>query len=171
MKPKFSICIFVIFSSYHFLNVKDLLKRTCGKSEKIEKCKKSVREISLKDNGITFLQDDDFDGFWKVRSINLENNEISEILQNKKQLHKNCFHQTPLLENLNLSKNKLAVLKPTTFFELKNLKILNLSQNNLHRVENLQFGGPLIQLDFSRNELYNNAHNIFHCEASICEVN
>ena len=47
------------------------------------------------------------------------------------------------------------------FADLRSLKYLDLSNNNLAHVMNLHFSGPLTKIDFSQNKLENTHHNVF----------
>lgn len=56
------------------------------------------------------------------------------------------------------------------FADLRSLKFIDLSSNNLVYVENLQFSGPLLNIDLSQNNLDNTHHNVFGKSVNKFEV-
>ena len=56
------------------------------------------------------------------------------------------------------------------FADLKSLKFLDVSDNNLAHVTHLRFSGPLIKIDFSKNNLENTRHDVFGSSVNKFEV-
>ena len=140
---------------------------------------RSITSLSLAGDGITSLQEDDFEDLDKLENLNLSDNsltslpedifkdldklEILELSDNSlTSLHRNIFNgssRLPALTRLYLSGNSLSSLPEAVFSNgLGALKILDLSDNSLTSLpENIFDRSPglpdLTELDLSGNSL------------------
>jgi Leucine-rich repeat (LRR) protein len=90
-----------------------------------------------------------------VRKLTMRNLGIEHIMPE-------AFRNMKILEELDLSYNKLSIVTKSTFFGLVNLRILNLAANNISNVleDAFEHLTKLDILDFSQNPLndLNNVH-------------
>ena len=83
--------------------------------------------------------------FPKLIILNLASNKIKSITK------MDLSRATPLLQNLDLSKNRIQDVYDDTFKSLTKLKYLNLAYNLFHRVNTLVHMKSIIKLDLSLN--------------------
>ncbi|XP_052061117.1 leucine-rich repeat-containing protein 15-like [Mytilus californianus] len=122
-----------------------------------------LTSLNLFDNKLEFLADDTFSGLISLRKLFLQNNVISNLSQ--KALHGLSkvralyIHGNRILgiekihfdglrssiQILNISDNQIAEIKQDTFKDMYNLKTLDLTNNEIHVIENFSF--ELLSLD------------------------
>lgn len=107
-----------------------------------------VQSSTLKRIDLSFCNMDDIEleGFPNLLTAILKGNMI-------RQLDRESFINTKLLENLDLSQNAIVTVEHNTFKKLKHLKVLNLSFNMISKIERDTFkeNEILTKLDVSRN--------------------
>ncbi|XP_051257718.1 transforming growth factor beta activator LRRC32 isoform X2 [Dicentrarchus labrax] len=106
----------------------------------------SLANLSLGSNSITKIAQDTFRGSQSLTKISLHNNVILEI-------EDGAFESLNRLSELDLSKNSITCI---TDFNLRNLKIFNLSKNSLELFQSTRSKDPhkLISLDLSENKMH-----------------
>lgn len=104
-------------------------------------------ELDLSSNSELNLFGGSFIGLFKLRSLNLENNNI-EIVE------KNWFHDLIALELLNIAQNEIMELGGEVFKYIKNLRVLRLMGNKLEKLDQEIFTGvtklEVMYLQFNR---------------------
>lgn len=107
-----------------------------------------VQSSTLKRIDLSFCNMDniELEGFPNLMTAILRGNMI-------RQLTRESFINTKLLENLDLSQNAIVSVEHNTFKKLKHLKVLNLSFNMISKIERDTFkeNEILTKLDVSRN--------------------
>lgn len=155
------VCQFM--SSDDYLNVinehqTEILKlidssATDGQLQKIFHNKSFIRlrELDVSGNRIHQLERETFRKSVRLRKLNLARNDIAL-------LHGDIFEDLLDLNELHLNNNQLKDFKTgvNVFGNLKQLTVLNLSNNSINNIERRLFFGlqNLIKIDLSHNKLY-----------------
>ncbi|XP_015126980.1 chaoptin [Diachasma alloeum] len=130
----------------------------------------NLTSLDLACNNITQLAGDIYDGLPNLRSLDLRGNyltavhpgtfallhlETLNLRDNRLEtLRKQAFHGAPSLQILDLSGNILSQLSTGQFRNLKNLRILNLSNNRIRSLPRDIFEGTRVEsLDLSGNRI------------------
>ena len=109
----------------------------------------NLQSLSLESNRISHIESNTFTGLKKLRTLNLRNNEISYVV-------KGLFATNRKLEVLDLSQNTLHYLPGDAVRYLFNLRVLNVSHNQIssaHLDHNFRFTTHLQHLDLSHNNI------------------
>jgi insulin-like growth factor-binding protein complex acid labile subunit len=130
-----------------------------------------VQSISLKRIDLSYCNMDniELEGFPALMTAILKGNMIRELT-------KETFINTKMIENLDLSQNSVNSVDTSTFKKLKHLKVLNLSFNMIPKIERETFkeNELLTKLDLSRNTVNRlnriNAPNLTHLNMTWCQI-
>lgn len=130
-----------------------------------------VQSESLKRIDLSFCNMDEIelDGFPALTTAILRGNMIRELT-------KESFSNTKLIENLDLSQNSVNSVDTGTFKKLKHLKTLNLSFNMIPKIERETFKDNelLTKLDLNRNSINRlnriNAPNLNILNLTWCQI-
>ncbi len=116
----------------------------------------SVNSLTMAHQGITAIGLQTFEMFKNLKTLNLDNNRLS-------QASSNWFSHQVTLETLRLSNNKITTLDYSSLDGLPNLLNLDLSQNQVHTITPTSFLGlsKLRQLDLSNNKLTHLSTDVF----------
>ncbi|NXX94911.1 TLR7 protein, partial [Centropus bengalensis] len=110
----------------------DVYERSCRSKDKEsasnqpsvnEECLKYGETLDLSRNNVFFVNPSDFEGLNSLRCLNLSGNAISQTLNGSE------FSSLSGLKYLDFSNNRIDLLYPSAFKELKLLEILDLSNN------------------------------------------
>jgi Leucine-rich repeat (LRR) protein len=136
---------------YLYLN-NNFLKRV--PKEAFEHCT-SVKYVYLNSNQIGKLKNYSFGYMYSLLELNLANNLIDEIEVNAFFIDEKSMIGPGLIEKIDLSNNRLAVLPGKIFSYLTNLRYLLLNDNKIRKIDMKTFYGVsyLISLDLSVNKL------------------
>lgn len=125
--------------------------------------------LRLSTNGITTIKDDAFLGLRMLKTLLLDQNQISTS-----SITYSTFHELQKLEILGLSNNILSTLHGTWFRNMKDLIKLNLNGNQLTSITNDSFGmgnlGKLRILDLSNNFINSIQKRAFHGLTQLTEI-
>ena len=107
-----------------------------------------LKYLNLKHNGINQIENDTFNTFKNLMSLNLENNELTT-------LNKNIFIGLDCLKILKIEKNKITSIEDNTFEHLNSLIELDLKGNSLTNITQFMFNGlqRLEKLLLSNNQI------------------
>lgn len=130
-----------------------------------------VESISLKKIDLSYcnMENIELEGFPALTTAILKANMVRE-------LSKESFINTKVLENLDLSQNSINSVDANAFKKLKHLKTLNLSFNMISKIERDTFKDNelLTKLDLSRNTIsrFNRitAPNLTHLNMTWCQI-
>lgn len=117
----------------------------------------SLTTLSLSHNQLSSIDDDIFE--WnplKLKRLYLDNNRFEHIQHF-------LFYDLVELEEISLKNNSLFVVHPHAFTELENLKMLDLSANNLVTFQN-KWVRPLLDNNLYEVHLDNNP---WHCDCAL----
>ncbi|XP_043096598.1 uncharacterized protein LOC122346028 isoform X2 [Puntigrus tetrazona] len=116
----------------------------------------SVNSLTMAHQGITAIGPQTFDMFKNLKTLNLDNNRLSQVSSN-------WFSHHVTLEALRLSNNKITRLDYSSLVGLSNLLNLDLSQNQVHTITPRSFLGfsKLRQLNLSNNKLTHLSMDVF----------
>uniref|UniRef100_A0A673M0K8 Uncharacterized protein n=1 Tax=Sinocyclocheilus rhinocerous TaxID=307959 RepID=A0A673M0K8_9TELE len=108
----------------------------------------SVNSLTMAYQGITAIGPQTFDKFQNLKTLNLDNNHLSQVSSD-------WFSHQVTLETLRLSNNKITTLDHNSLDGLSNLFNLDLSQNQIHTITPSSLLGlsKLRQFDLSNNKL------------------
>lgn len=109
---------------------------------------KAIQYLSLSDNNMETIPSDTFEDLATVIMINLHKNLLTT-------LHKDLFKNNIMLETLHLEANRITFLKSNMFNHLKNIKLIDLS-NNLCLNKNYSNSTESQIHKAVKNDLYNN---------------
>lgn len=130
-----------------------------------------VQSTSLKriDLSYCLMDNIELEGFPALTTAVLKGNMIRELT-------KETFINTKMIENLDLSQNSVNSVDTSTFKKLKHLKNLNLSFNMIPKIERETFkeNELLTKLDLSRNTINRlnriNAPSLTHLNLTWCQI-
>ncbi|XP_069730680.1 toll-like receptor 7 [Phaenicophaeus curvirostris] len=120
-----------ILQEMHYFRY-DVYARSCRSKDKEaesytsslnEECLKYGETLDLSRNNVFFVNPSDFEGLHSLRCLNLSGNAMSQTLNGSE------FSYLSGLKYLDFSNNRIDLLYPTAFAELKLLEILDLSNN------------------------------------------
>ncbi|KAF4112897.1 hypothetical protein G5714_005442 [Onychostoma macrolepis] len=116
----------------------------------------SVNSLTMAYQGITAIGPQTFEMFQNLKTLNLDNNRLSQISSN-------WFSHQVTLETLRLSNNKITTLDHSSLDGLSNLLNLDLSENQVHTITPSSFLGlsKLRQLDLFNNKLTHLSTDVF----------
>uniref|UniRef100_A0A8C1X843 LRRCT domain-containing protein n=1 Tax=Cyprinus carpio TaxID=7962 RepID=A0A8C1X843_CYPCA len=116
----------------------------------------SVNSLTMAYQGITEIGPQTFDKFQNLKTLNLDNNDLSQVSSD-------WFSHQVTLEILRLSNNKITTLDHNSLDGLPNLLTLDLSQNQIHYITPSSLLGlsKLRQLDLSNNKLTHLSMDVF----------
>ncbi|XP_016321241.1 uncharacterized protein LOC107672526 [Sinocyclocheilus anshuiensis] len=108
----------------------------------------SVNSLTMAYQGITAIGPQTFDKFQNLKTLNLDNNHLSQVSSD-------WFSHQVTLETLRLSNNKITTLDHNSLDGLSNLLNLDLSQNQIHTITPSSLLGlsKLRQLGLTNNKL------------------
>ena len=111
-----------------------------------------LKRLDLSHNEISCITNDGFDAsLSKLIYLNLKYNKLTE-------LDSSIFKNNPVLQNLYLNGNNIAVLHMITFYELPELEILDLRDNNISYLDPRTF-----MYNRKLNTLLLNGNNVTEC--------
>lgn len=130
-----------------------------------------VESTALKRIDLSFCNMDniELEGFPALMTAILKGNMIRELTRDS-------FINTKMLENLDLSQNAVNTVDTNTFKKLKHLKTLNLSFNMISKIERETFkeNELLMKLDLSRNTITRmnriTVPNLTHLNMTWCQI-
>lgn len=122
----YTISTYLPTNLYNFLPNLKLLAVRSSSVEFIEKVNfegfKNIQFLSLSDNNMETIPSDTFSDLATVMMINLHKNLLTT-------LHKDLFKNNIMLKTLKLEANRITILKSDMFDHLKNIKLIDLSNN------------------------------------------
>lgn len=156
------------------LNLPGLTRIDLSKNHRISLLNKQgeyVQSLSLKRIDLSYCNMDniELEGFPALMTAILRGNMIRE-------LNKDSFINTKMIEHLDLSQNSIISVDTSTFKRLKHLKTLNLSFNMIPKIERETFkeNELLTKLDLGRNTIsrFNRitAPNLTHLNMTWCQI-
>uniref|UniRef100_A0AC34R5G5 TIR domain-containing protein n=1 Tax=Panagrolaimus sp. JU765 TaxID=591449 RepID=A0AC34R5G5_9BILA len=104
-----------------------------------------LSRLDLSDNKISLIESYVFYNCPHLTDLNLSNNRIDSLA-------KDAFENCPRLHSLDLSQNKISGFS-RSIVELKTLRFLNASKNNLEILEWSEFPDEILNLDLSWNKI------------------
>ena len=125
----------------------------------------AIRSLSLYKDGITTLQQSDFDELRSLERLSLDNN-------NLRTLPEGIFWYLTELEDLNLRNNQLTTLEARIFRRLSRLEYLDLSGNQLTALQRKVFDNldNLIELRLEQSQLSTLEAKVFEDLSSLEEL-
>lgn len=114
----------------------------------------SIQNVDISNNGLEFLHPGLLSCTPNLKQIDLSNNQLNEMVQQDTQLFEILFSGLTALQDINLSNNELRFMPRKTFENCRNIKVLDLSNNQLEHVHFLLKQLPKLRLlDLQGNKI------------------
>lgn len=114
----------------------------------------SIQNVDISNNGLEFLHPGLLSCTPNLKQIDLSNNQLNEMVQQDTQLFEILFSGLTALQDINLSNNELRFMPRKTFENCRNIKVLDLSNNQLEQVHFLLKQLPKLRLlDLQGNKI------------------